>query len=75
MSEAGQGQAVADGLWARVRELSARARPLEAAAATGELDADGEMLLARLRLRLSRAVERAELADRLADQLHDLGPS
>lgn len=64
--------AVADALWDRVRRLAGLQRQLEQAEALGELDADGQARLDRVRLRLQRAVERAQLADALSDQLADV---
>jgi len=65
-------EVVADDLWARVRELSRKAEVLGAAERLSELDVDGQAQLDRLRVRLGRAVERAQLADRLADQLYGI---
>lgn len=60
---------VADALWDRVRDLSARADQLLRAEAEGRLDREGEAQLDRIRVRLARAAQRAELADRLDDQI------
>jgi hypothetical protein len=60
---------VADELWERVRAMAARLAHLEAADALGELDEEGQGRLAVLRMRCSRAAERARLADELADQV------
>jgi hypothetical protein len=65
-------EAVADELWERVRTMAARVALLEAAEAVGELDDDGLARLAVLRMRCSRAAERAQLADSLADQVADV---
>ncbi|MCB0872058.1 MAG: hypothetical protein KDC36_01640 [Thermoleophilia bacterium] len=67
--------AVADALWDRVRHLAATAERLSEAEAVGELDEDGRARLERTRVRLSRAAQRAQLADDLADQLADLRAS
>jgi len=70
---AGHGpDAVADALWSRVRRLARLADRLAEAEAVGELDEDGQARLARARLRLSRAAERAQLADELSDQLAEV---
>ena len=60
---------VADALWERVRDLSERADELLRAEAEGRLDRNGEAHLDRIRIRLARAAQRAELADQLGDQL------
>jgi hypothetical protein len=62
-------EAVADALWDRVRRLARSVDGLAAADALGELDVDGRAKLDRARVRLRRAVERAEMADRVSDQL------
>ena len=62
-------EVVADDLWGRVRALSRRTESLAQADRLGELEIDEQAKLDRLRVRLGRAVERAQLADRLADQL------
>ena len=59
--------AVADGLWQRVRELSQRVEHMQRVADEGTLDEADRMQLDRTRVRLARAVERAQLADALAD--------
>lgn len=66
--------AVADDLWRRVRELSARLARMraEAAASDTEPGPDDMLRLERLRARTARALERAELADRLADRLAEV---
>lgn len=64
--------AVADALWERVRRLARLADRLNEAEMVGELDEDGQARLARARVRLSRAAERAQLADELSDQLAEL---
>lgn len=66
--------AVADTQWRRVRDLAQTAERLAALQAAGDLDDDGEMRLARARLRAARAAERALLADEIADRLADLRP-
>ena len=63
---------VADELWNRVRTMAARAAKLEEADALGELDEEGRGRLAALRIRCSRATERARLADDIADQFADV---
>ncbi len=63
---------VADELWDRVRTMAARVAELEAADALGELDEEGRGRLAVLRMRCSRAAERARLADDLADQMAEV---
>lgn len=62
-------EGVADHMWRRVRTLAARVDRLQEADGLDELDDDGRALLDRTRVRLARAVERARLADGLADQL------
>lgn len=62
---------VADELWERVRAMASRVASMEAADAVGELDEDGQGRLAVLRMRCSRAAERAQLADVLADRVAD----
>lgn len=64
--------AVADALWSRVRRLARLAERLNEADLLGELDEDGQARLARARLRLSRAAERAQLADELSDQMAEI---
>ena len=71
MSVAGS-ELVADELWDRVRTMAFRVARLEAADAVGELDDEGRGRLAVLRLRCSRAAERARMADDLADQVAGL---
>lgn len=66
--------AVADIQWRRVRDLAQAAERLAALQAAGDLDDDGEVRLARARLRAARAAERAVLADEIADRLADLRP-
>lgn len=61
--------AVADGLWERVRELSQRVDRMQRVADEQALDDADRMQLDRARVRLARAVERAQLADALADGL------
>ncbi|WP_217914492.1 hypothetical protein [Miltoncostaea marina] len=65
-------EAVADELWGRVRTMAARLAQLEAADALGELDDEGRGRLAALRLRCSRAAERARMADELADRVAEV---
>ena len=65
-------EVVADELWERVRTMAARVALLEASDAVGELDEEGQGRLAVLRLRCSRAAERARMADDLADQMADV---
>ena len=60
---------VADALWERVRDLSARADELLRAEAEGRLDEQGEAQLDRIRVRLARAARRAELADQIGDRI------
>src|SRR5450759_1304131 len=69
---ASESDAVADALWDRVRRLAGVAEQLVQAEALGELDPDGQARLDRTRVRLRRAVERAQMADELSDQLADL---
>ncbi|HJZ61819.1 MAG TPA: hypothetical protein VKD47_06675 [Miltoncostaeaceae bacterium] len=66
-------EGVADAAWDRVRELAGRADALERLAAL-DPDPDPElaMRLARVRAKAGRAVDRAELADALADRLGEL---
>jgi hypothetical protein len=64
-------EAVADGLWERVRSLAERMARYEEAEAVGELDEEGRARLDSLRVRAARAAERARLADELADELAD----
>jgi len=66
-------EAVADAAWERVRELAGRAEALERLAAM-DPDPDAELAtrLARARERAGRAVDRAELADALADRLSEV---
>ena len=63
---------VADELWARVRVLAARVERLSAAADVDALGPDDVMRLERARVRLTRAAERAQLADDLADQVAEV---
>jgi hypothetical protein len=65
---------VADEQWRRVRALASTVARLEAQEAEGGLDDDGEIRLARARLRAARATERALLADEIADRLAALRP-
>ena len=65
---------VADDLWGRVRELSRKTDALREADLLGELGVDEQAKLDRLRVRLGRAVERAQLADRIADELYGIDP-
>ena len=65
-------EAVADELWGRVRTMASRLARLEEADAIGELDEEGRGRLAVLRLRCSRATERARLADELADRVAEV---
>ncbi len=67
-----ESEAVADALWARVRRLIALTQELAEAEALGELEVDGQARLDRARVRLGRAVERAQMADALSDQLADV---
>jgi len=67
--------AVADALWDRVRRLAGLTEQLAEAEALGELEVDGQARLDRARVRLRRAVERAQMADDLSDQLSDLRAS
>jgi len=69
---ADQSERVADELWDRVRTMAARAAKLEEADALGELDEEGRGRLAALRIRCSRATERARLADDIADSFADV---
>jgi hypothetical protein len=68
-------EAVADQQWQRVRALAQVADRLERQEADGGLDDDGEMRLARARIRAARAADRAMLADEIADRLAELRPS
>jgi hypothetical protein len=72
MTEPLGSEAVADVLWDRVRRLARTVDGLAEADALGELDLDGRARLERARVRLRRAVERAQLADTLADQMAEL---
>ncbi len=65
-------EAVADALWDRVRRLASLTAQLAQAEALGELDVDGQARFDRARVRLRRAVERAQMADDLSDELADL---
>lgn len=65
-------EAVADELWQRVRTMATRVAMLEASEALGELDEEGQGRLAVLRMRCTRAAERARMADDLADQVRDV---
>ncbi len=67
----GGAEGVANHLWARVRHLSRRVDQMQQAASEHDLDEASQALLDRTRVRLARAVERAELADSLADELAD----
>jgi hypothetical protein len=67
-------QAVADQQWERVRALARVADRLAQQEAESGLDDDGEMRLARARLRAARAADRALLADQIADRLAELRP-
>ena len=66
---ADRSEAVADEMWERLRRLAERVAGFEEADAVGELDEDGRARLANLRLRCSRAAERARLADEVADRV------
>ena len=72
MTEPLGSEAVADALWDRVRRLARTVDGLVEADALGELDVDGKARLDRARVRLRRAVERAQMADDLADQMAEL---
>jgi hypothetical protein len=74
MSEPVGSEAVADALWDRVRRLARTVEGLADAEAMGELDVDGQARLDRARVRLRRAVDRAQMADALADQMAELRP-
>ena len=63
---------VADDLWGRVRALAAQVERMRAAAEEEPLEPDDAARLARARLRLARAAERAQLADRLADRVAEV---
>lgn len=65
-------ESVADELWNRVRTMAARAARLEQADALGELDEEGRGRLVALRMRCSRATERAQLADEIADRFAEV---
>jgi hypothetical protein len=67
-------QAVADQQWQRVRALAQVADRLARQEAESGLDDDGEMRLARARLRAARAADRALLADQIADRIAELRP-
>lgn len=62
-------EVVANELWFRVRRLAARLALLEEAERREGLDEDGRDRLRALRLRCSRAIARAQLADELADRI------
>lgn len=68
-------EAVADKQWERVRALARVAERLERQEAEAGLDDEGEMRLARARIRAARAADRAMLADQIADRLAELRPS
>jgi hypothetical protein len=70
---ADRSEAVADELWDRVRALAERMARYEEADALGELDEEGRARLGALRVRASRAAERARLADELADRIQGAG--
>lgn len=72
MSRDDRSEAVADALWARVRTLAARVAALEEIEALGELDEEGQGRLAALRIRATRAADRAQMADDLADRMADV---
>lgn len=72
LSTASGPEAVADALWDRVRRLARLADRLRDAEDSGELDEEGYARLERARVRLARAVERAQLADDLSDRLADM---
>ncbi len=61
--------AVADGRWARVREIAADIARLEVADRADGLDENQRTVLARLRISADRASTRAVLADDLADSI------
>lgn len=66
-------QAVADHLWQRVRRLTEQLRQMESVAQEAtDLSPDDAHRLDRTRLRLARALERAQLGDQLADRLNSL---
>lgn len=67
-------EAVADQQWQRVRALAQVAERLERQEAEAGLDDEGEMRLARARIRAARAADRAMLADQIADRLAELRP-
>jgi hypothetical protein len=69
MAESNGSEAVADALWDRVRHLARTVDALAELDATGELDVDGQARLDRARLRLRKAVDRAQMADTVSDQL------
>jgi hypothetical protein len=52
--------------------MAARAARLEQADALGELDEEGRGRLVALRMRCSRATERAQLADEIADRFAEV---
>lgn len=66
---------MADALWDRVRRLARTVDGLAEADALGELDGEGQARLDRARVRLRRAVERAQMADELSDQMAELRAS
>lgn len=69
MGESNGSEAVADALWHRVRHLARTVDGLAELDAAGDLDVDGQARLDRARLRLRKAVDRAQMADALSDQL------
>ena len=69
MSESNGSEAVADALWDRVRHLARTVDALAELDAAGDLDDDGQARLDRARLRLRKAVDRAQMADIVSDQL------
>jgi hypothetical protein len=71
----GEADRVADELWSRVRDMAARVDAMQAAADLDELGPEDQAKLDRLRARLARAAERADLADRLADEVAGLRPT
>jgi hypothetical protein len=75
MTEPLGSEAVADALWDRVRRLARTVDGLAEADALGELDGEGQARLDRARVRLRRAVERAQMADELSDQMAELRAS
>ena len=67
-TESSGAEGVADALWMRVRRMNAELERL----ASGPDQPDADARIDATRLRAARAVQRAELADRLADELREI---